>query len=48
MIPYNRKFEKYEMAKIRISQGEEEGTFNVLHIIPLNFFPFLLFFFIIV
>ncbi len=33
------------MFKRRNSQGEEEGTFNVLHIIPLIFYPFLLFFF---
>jgi hypothetical protein len=46
MSQYNRKFEEYEMAKIRISQGEEEGTFNVLHIIPLIFFPSFYFFFI--
>ena len=35
-----------EMFKRRNSQGEEEGTFYVLHIIPLIFYPFLLFFFI--
>jgi hypothetical protein len=30
---------KYEMFKRRSEQGEEEGTFYVLHIIPLIFFP---------
>jgi hypothetical protein len=29
----------YEMFKRSVSQGEEEGTFYVLHIIPLIFFP---------
>jgi len=44
MSQYNKKFEKYEMLKRKSSQGEEEGTFNVLHIIPLIFFPSFYFF----
>lgn len=39
MITYIKRKIHYEMFKRSVSQGEEEGTFYVLHIIPLIFSP---------
>jgi len=39
MITNIKRKMHYEMFKRSVTQGEEEGTFYVLHIIPLIFFP---------
>jgi len=44
MITYIKRKLHYEMFKRSVTQGEEEGTFYVLHIIPLIFFPSFLIF----